>query len=78
MNDNKTPHPDSENYDVEKPQDLNVPKFNSSTDKRTSEETPATENLNDKKPLDQDEGPDTDLGNDRDHNEDTKERIIDK
>ena len=78
MTDNKTPNPDSEKYDVEKPQDLNVPKFNSSTDRLTSQGTPATENLNDQEPVDQQEGPKTDLGNERDDNEDDRERIISK
>jgi len=78
MENDKTPKPASEEYDVENPQNLNVPKFNSSTDKRESNERPAVENMNDHKPAEDQRPPDTDLGNERDDDEDEKERIISK
>lgn len=37
---------DSEHYNTEKPQDQNIPKYNSTTDHRESSELPAVENLN--------------------------------
>lgn len=78
MENDKAPKPASEEYDVENPQNLNVPKFNSSTDKRDSHEKPAVENLDDQKPAEDQRPPDTDLGNERDDDEDEKERIISK
>lgn len=77
-----TPTPDSEDYNVEKPQDLNKPKFNSATDKRSGGELPAIENMNDQKenvdPEDSNRAnlPNPDLGNDRSDNEKDDERII--
>lgn len=82
MNKDKTPQPGSEDYDVEQPQELNIPKFNSSTEKRGSDELPAVENMDGmKKPVQpenrgQKSLPDTNLGNDRDDYEDEKEKII--
>ncbi len=79
MESDKTPKPASEHYDVENPQNLNIPKFNSSTDKRESHERPAIENLNDQdQPLHDQRPPHTDLGNKRDDDEADEERIIDK
>lgn len=78
MENDKTPKPASEEYDVENPQNLNVPKFNSSTDKRESSEKPAVENMNDQELVEDNRPPDTDLGNERDDHEDDKERIISK
>lgn len=87
MENNKTPKPESEDYDVEKPQDLNIPKYNSSTDHRTDADLPAVENLNDTEDgidrqnsnrafPDHRESPKPDLGNDRDDDEDEREKII--
>jgi hypothetical protein len=78
----KTPRPDSEEYNVEKPQDLNIPKFHSSTDYRNAGELPSVENLNDQSE-DAGEGaptqvPETNLGKKRKDDEDDRERIINK
>lgn len=76
----QTPKPGSEAYNVEKPQDLAIPKFNSSTDNRSSHELPATENLNDQPETDADtranDTPKTNLGNKRDDDEEEREKII--
>ncbi|TDQ11938.1 hypothetical protein [Pedobacter metabolipauper] len=82
-NNKQTPKPESEDYNVEKPQDLNVPRFNSSTDKRTDAELPEIENLNDQptdfeKERENGDLPNTHLGNKRDEDEDEQERIISK
>ena len=82
MENKATPTPDSENYNVEKPQDLNIPKFNSATDKRSGGELPAIENMNDQQEKVEPEDsrrtnlPATDLGNDRSDDEKDDERII--
>ena len=82
MNNSKTPAPGSEEYDVNHPQELNTPKYNSATEKRPSSGLPQVENMNDQqKHIDTDNAndtsvPDTDLGNDRADDEKEKERII--
>ena len=80
MEKNKTPKPDSSAYDVEKTEDLNVPKFNSTTQKRTAADLPADENMNNQsgepKDVHDDRLPDTNLGNSRDDDEAEKEKII--
>ena len=82
MENKHTPKPESDEYNVEETQDLNVPKYNSATDKRTGGELPAIENMNDQdeqvKPEDSNRSnmPDADLGNDRDEDEDDAEKII--
>ena len=82
MENNPTPKPESEKYDVEHPQDLNTPKYNSTTEKRTGGELPAIENMNDEDekvdPEDSNRSnmPETDLGNDNKDDEKEKERII--
>jgi hypothetical protein len=45
-NKNKFKAPDNEDYDVNNPQNLTKPAFNSETEKRNSEGLPQTENLN--------------------------------
>lgn len=88
MENRKVPKPDSEEYDVDNPQNLNTPKFNSSTERRNSPELPADENLNDlhenkdnKDPVKDEQGnqelPNTNLGNDREEGEAKDEKIID-
>ena len=47
MKNRETPKPGSKEYDVNKTEDLTTPKYHSSTDRRSSHELPATENLND-------------------------------
>ncbi|MES2457777.1 MAG: hypothetical protein V4594_19620 [Bacteroidota bacterium] len=82
MKNSNTPAPGSEDYDVNQPQDLNKPKYNSTTEKRGSAELPAVENMNDQQQhidthqANDTSGPETDLGNDRAENEKEKERII--
>ena len=78
MENDKSPKPASEEYDVENPQNLNLPKFNSSTDKRESHETPAVEHMDGQQSVEDQRPPDTDLGNERDDDEEEKERIISK
>jgi hypothetical protein len=79
---NKTPKPDAEGYDVERPQDLNMPRFNSTTEKRESGGLPGVENMNDQQQHIDTDGshdtdiPDTDLGNDRSDDESEDEKII--
>lgn len=85
MKNDKTPKPGSKDYNVEKTEALNTPKYNSSTDRRSSEELPATEHLQDpgeehhaveKTTTD---APKSDLGNDQDNEkEKERERIIRK
>lgn len=80
MKNDRTPQPGSEKYNVEKPQDLNTPKYKSATDKRDSNELPGVENMNDQQ-IDisrthDTELPNPDLGNERDDDEDEKEKII--
>jgi hypothetical protein len=45
-NKNKFKSPDNEGYDINNPQNITKPAFNSNTDKRSSEGLPQTENLN--------------------------------
>jgi hypothetical protein len=84
MKNKKTPKPGSKEYNVEKTEDLNMPEFHSSTDKRDSRELPAIENMNGneasagKVKTDSERLPETDLGNDRSENEKERERIIRK
>jgi hypothetical protein len=78
-NKNNAPKPDAEEYDVENPQNLNVPKFNSTTDKLEGREGPAVENFNDQIPVvSHEQPPKADLGNDREDDENEQERIISK
>ncbi|RZK79256.1 MAG: hypothetical protein EOO92_09655 [Pedobacter sp.] len=80
MENKHTPSPDSEEYNVEKPQDLNAPEYTSASDKRESDELPAIENMNDEdekvQPEDSNRSnmPKTDLGNEEDDAD--SERII--
>lgn len=80
MKNHKTPKPGSSEYNVEKTEDLNTPKFHSSTDRRNSKELPAIENLNDQpeSTLDTENQdlPKTNLGNKRKADEHKRERII--
>jgi hypothetical protein len=84
MKHKRTPKPGSKEYNVEKTEDLNMPEFHSSTDKRDSRELPAIENMNGKEAstgkakTDPERLPDTNLGNDRSKNEKERERIIRK
>ncbi|PTS98271.1 hypothetical protein DBR11_15305 [Pedobacter sp. HMWF019] len=43
---NKSKTPDNKDYNPNKPQDNTQPQFNSTTDRRTSNELPQIENLN--------------------------------
>lgn len=76
----ETPKPGSAAYDVEKTQDLNTPKYHSSTDRRSSHELPATENMNDQPEdrTDHKDLPKTDLGNKRSEDEEQREKIINR
>lgn len=80
MKNRHTPKPGSARYNVEKPEQLNVPEYHSSTDRRKSHELPATENLNDQ--ADQDNrasehaSPETNLGNPRRRNDGDREKLI--
>ena len=82
MENNPTPKPESKEYDVEHPEQLNTPSFNSGTNKRAGAELPAVENMNDEdekvEPEDSNRSnmPATDLGNDRKDDEKDSERII--
>lgn len=82
MKNNKTSKPGSKEYNVEKTEDLNNPKYHSSTDRRNSEELPATENLNDQpedatqKTAKEQDLPKTDLGNKEHGDEKQREKII--
>jgi len=82
METNPTPKPDSKQYDVEHPEKLNTPSFNSGTEKREGAKLPAVENMNDEdekvEPEDSNRTnmPETDLGNDTGDDEKEKERII--
>jgi len=82
MANNKTPNPDSDQYDVNHPENNAHPQFNSSTDKREDAELPAIENMNDEdekvKPEDSNRTklPESDLGNDPKDDEAENERII--
>ena len=82
MENNKTPKPGTKGYSTDKPEDLTTPRYNSSTDRRNSDELPATENLNDHPQNEKDENrtnqdlPKTDLGNDPSDDEKQRERII--
>jgi len=83
MKKDNTPAPGSEEYPVNDPQKLNTPKFNSEG-RKTGDEVPPVENMNDElQEIDTDNavdmtGPETDLGNERDDDEDEKERIIER
>jgi hypothetical protein len=79
-NQKKTPKPGSAEYNVEKTEELTIPKFHSSTDHRNSQELPATENLNDEHKKAKTKlgynAPKPDLGNKRADDEDQKEKLI--
>jgi hypothetical protein len=45
-NDNEENAPGSENYDVNHPQNITTPSFNSATEKRDTDDLPGVENLN--------------------------------
>ena len=73
--------PGSKEYDVENTQNLNIPEFNSSTNRRESSEFPFVENLDQQYTERVDESktleiPETNLGNERDENEDEREKLI--
>ncbi|MEJ7557729.1 MAG: hypothetical protein WKF66_05425 [Pedobacter sp.] len=82
MANESTPKPESKEYDIDHPQNLAAPQFNSDTDKRDGASLPAIENMNDEdekvKPEDSNRSnlPATDLGNSPDDDEGDKERII--
>jgi hypothetical protein len=83
MENQSTPKPESEEYDVNHPQNINMPEFNSSTDKREGAKLPAIENMNDEdekvKPEDSNRSnlPQANLGNEADEDEEKEdERII--
>jgi hypothetical protein len=82
MENQSTPKPDSKEYDVEHPENTNMPQFNSGTEKREGAKLPAIENMNDEDekvdPKDSNRAnmPETDLGNDPVDEEKDKERII--
>lgn len=82
MSENKTPKPGSPDYPVDQPQDLTQPKFRSDGQKEDTSDLPPVENLNDQQtetkanPANDTSRPRTDLGNDRDEDEEDKERII--
>lgn len=81
MENRKTPKPGSPDYNPENTKDLNIPKYNSSTDRRDSTELPATENLNDElteeneqKPV-APKSPKTNLGNGSDKDPESEKLI---
>jgi hypothetical protein len=83
MNTDATPKPESDDYDVNHPENLTTPKFNSDTDKREGAKLSAIENMNNEdekvEPEDSNRSkmPETDLGNNPDDdNEKERERII--
>lgn len=81
MKNQSTPKPGSADYDAENPQNLNIPKHHSSTDRRDSHELPAIENMNDQADenetkISQQDLPKTDLGNPQHKDEHQRERII--
>lgn len=84
MKDHKeTPTPGQDGYQVEKTESLNKPKFNSTTERRSSDELPAVEHKDDHASNDETliqhdlSVPKTDLGNDRDdEKENEDEKII--
>jgi len=82
MKNQKTPKPGSKNYDPNNTEALNKPKFHSSTDRRSSDELPGVENLNDQPQGNTNEKikdqkiPKTDLGNKPKGNEKDREKII--
>jgi len=83
MEQQKTPKPGEENYPVDRPQDLNIPRFNSATDKQDSSKQPPVENMNDQQKeiintdhINDTSVPSPDLGNERGSKEDDRERII--
>mgnify|MGYP003578453311 CR=1 FL=1 len=83
MKNRNTPKPGSSPYPTERPQDLNIPEYHSSSDRRASHELPAIENVNDQA---DDKEPDTlrqhspkpDLGNPQSKNEGGREKLITK
>lgn len=79
----KTAKPGTAAYDPDKPQNLNIPEYNSSSDYRESHELPAIENLNNeqreensKKESVKKRPPKPNLGNKRDKDEDQREKIV--
>ncbi len=88
MKNRKTPKPGSKEYDVENTQNLNMPEFHSSTNRRESSELPPVENLDYQYIEDEDqytegtdrsrnlEMPENRLGNERDDDEDEQEKLI--
>lgn len=83
MENQSAPKPDSEEYDVNHPQNTSMPEYNSSTDKREGEKLPAIENMNDEdekvEPEDSNRSnlPQANLGNEADEDEEKDdERII--
>lgn len=82
MKKQETPKPGSKDYDTSKTQDLNMPKYHSSTDRRASHELPSTENLNDQQQgkgeekIKEQDAPKTNLGNKPSPDEKQREKII--
>lgn len=80
MKNSTTPKPGSKKYDVEKTENLTTPKYHSSTDHRSNQELPATENLNDQsqsnRKIKHKDIPKPNLGNKRDDDEKQREKII--
>jgi len=77
-----TPQPGTPEYQVEKTEELNKPKFNSGTDRRDSEELPAVEQKDahlssDEKSTEHDQNiPEADLGNQRDEDKEQEDEKI--
>lgn len=82
MKNRATPKPGSKKYNIEKTEDLNTPKYHSSSDTRHNSELPAIENLNDQpenemnRTIKEQYIPKPDLGNKRKKNEKQREKII--
>lgn len=85
---NSSHKPGSDEYNVERPQDLNIPEFNSTSESRASHELPAVEHLDEEHQSGDEEKnrsnmeqqkkmpPKPDLGNKRDDDEEEHERLI--
>ncbi|WP_449437136.1 hypothetical protein [Pedobacter steynii] len=81
MKNRHTPKPGSSKYNTEKPQQLTTPEYRSSTERRASNELPATENLDDETAkndteISKQDRPKTNLGNPRSKGEDDREKLI--
>ena len=81
MENKKTPQPGSAEYDVNKTEELNTPKYNSTSERRESHELPAVEHFDEHPVQDLDSEtvqntPNPDLGNKREGDEEDREKII--